>query len=266
MTVLPDAVSPPALTTEARYELDRLLRAELGDPADEAADGFHCAGCRQRVCFQEAGLEEASRLCRDCGDELSGAGDADAARPEWKPGTEIPRRLLAIPDENPPGMPRPLLPGGQPLPWAEYPLGQREGDHLIAYDDDSCAYLEPVQLQVPERLYEAFYERLCVLCGEPLGDPVFFFADLGDGLVAQGGLHRRCARFTRAHCPAVPSRDLLAVPAALWEELVATADHPDKYSAIRPEREWLERAYERAVDDPDSVLLGDPEPLPGDSD
>jgi hypothetical protein len=148
-------------------------------------------------------------------------------------------KIIAIAGENPPGMPRPLLEGGQPLPWAEYPVDLREGDHLI-----------------------------CVLCGEPLGDPVLFFADVDDWVVAQGGLHRRCARFTRAHCPGVPSRDLLSVPAPLWEELVRTADHPDACSAIRPEREWLERAYERAIllDDPESVLLGDPELLPGDSD
>jgi hypothetical protein len=177
-------------------------------------------------------------------------------------------KIIAIPGENPPGMPRPLLEGGQPLPWAEYPVDLREGDHLIAYDDDSCAYIEDVPLQDPERLYEAFYERLCVLCGEPLGDPVLFFADVDDWVVAQGGLHRRCARFTRAHCPGVPGWDLLSVPAPLWDELVTTADHPDACSGIRPEREWLERAYERAIllDDPDSVLLGDPELLPGDSD
>ena len=162
---------------------------------------------------------------------------------------------------NPPGMPRPLL-DGRPVAWAEYPLDEREGDHLVAWDDDHHVYPEEVELQDPARLYEAFYERLCVLCGERLGDPVFFFADEeANGptrprpgapdtrsvpVIAQGGLHPRCARFTCAHCPGVPLWDRLSVPAAMWEELVAGA-YPG--GLIYPDPDWLERAYELSEGD-----------------
>jgi len=157
---------------------------------------------------------------------------------------------------NPPGMPRPLR-DGRPVPWAEYALDDRDDDRFVAWEDDHHVYRVPVPLQDPERLYEAFHERLCVVCGERLGDPVHFFADMWEtgaggpdnasrhvALIAQGGLHRRCARLTQAHCPGVPAWDLLSVPAAMWDDLVAEIRSPDGRGAIRPDPDWLDRAYE----------------------
>jgi hypothetical protein len=164
-------------------------------------------------------------LCYDCDDELSRAAETDAARDlcakdTWEPGTEIPR-----------GLPRPIH-KGRPLPWAEKserttPFGDPL-DSERAWDDerlDDCFWATP--LQDASKLDEAWREGLCVLCGEPLGEEIHFFSTNGETL-AQGGLHPRCGRLTRAHCPGVTlgGWDLFRAQRAAWDELRRAAPGP----------------------------------------
>jgi hypothetical protein len=172
-----------------------------------------CPGCEAPL----RGHEEF--LCGECGDALSRAVDP-TSRDTWQPGEQIPR-----------GLPRPIY-KGRPLPWAEEserttpfgdPLDSERAWHDERLDDIFWENVAPPQC--PSRLDEAWREGLCVLCGEPLGDEVYFFTD-GEEL-AQGGLHPRCARLTRAHCPGV--RDCWAMcqaQRAAWDELRRAAPGP----------------------------------------
>jgi hypothetical protein len=167
-------------------------------------------------------------LCFPCEDELDRASAAETARrlcarDTWAPGSENPR-----------GLPRPIY-LGRPLPWAEKedrvtPFGD-EIDSDAAWRDDRLddVYWETeAPPQDRARLGEAWEEGLCVLCGEPLGDEVHFFTNGED--LAQGGLHARCARLTRAHCPGVRTGwQLCCLPRAAWDELTRAEDGPDTH-------------------------------------
>jgi hypothetical protein len=93
---------------------------------------------------------------------------------------------------------------------------------------DDCFWETP--LQDASKIDEAWEDGLCVLCGEPLGEEVYFFSTDGETL-PQGGLHPRCGRLTRAHCPGVNwgGWDLFRAPRAAWDELRRSAPSPGEH-------------------------------------
>jgi hypothetical protein len=214
-----------------------------------ARDADRCDGCRQFIGLPESGMEELVRFCRDCEDELSWVDDP-SARDDWEPGTEIPR-----------GLPRPIY-KGRPLPWVEKserltPFGGPIDSERAADDErlDVSWWLTP--LQDAEKLAEAWEDGLCILCGEPLTEEVFFFSTDGRALV-QGGLHPRCAKLTRAHCPGVNwgGWDTCRAPRASWDELRRAApspghDYPNMSAPLPdecgPVPEWPRRAPDGRV-------------------
>jgi hypothetical protein len=181
------------------------------EPADPA-DGPRCVLCDEPLSTY------LDCLCYRCADELDRASRAEAAealcaRDTWAPGEHIPR-----------GLPRPIY-KGRPVPWAELeeritPFGDELDSHTAQNDErlDDCFWETP--LQDMARLGEAWENDLCVLCGEPLGEEVHFFTEDWQTL-AQGGLHPRCGRLTRAHCPGVNDHGwtLASAPRPAWDEL-----------------------------------------------
>jgi hypothetical protein len=170
--------------------------------APTAEDGRRCDGCGLSVRSPGGGAAGQHSLCRDCEEELAAIEETPDPRVTWGPD-----------DGNPPGMPRPIhtMPGRRParpypLPWV--------------FDwDETSAGAGPEYVGVsPTRLDEAWENLYCILCGEDLADPVYFFED-GDS-IGQGGLHRRCARLTEAHCPGIPGAwDPARTSLAEWERL-----------------------------------------------
>jgi len=113
----------------------------------------------------------------------------EAAPPHWEPGME-----------NPPGMPRPIY-QGKPVPWTTVTdpedfeprskgLDLPQGEGQFLFERGSTP-----------RIDWGREEGLCVLCGEGLGDPVYFFLDNRINTIVDGGLHKKCLAMTRAHCP-----------------------------------------------------------------
>jgi len=168
-------------------KMNQMLDAGDTDAADQMWQDIH----RKRQLDQRAGLGDFSEgnivykwflhqgLFDRIRNELHEYIAKTSAAPEWT-------------SENPPGMPRPLF-DNRPVPWTSE---QKQWE-----DDDGYPTTIPDFSVIDrERQLEAFRENLCVLCGDPLTDPVHCFGnDSGD--LVDGGLHPRCARMTAAWCP-----------------------------------------------------------------
>ena len=200
------------------------------EPAGPVGAAPRCAGCDGPLSAHE------TCVCSECWDELSPVTQTDpTSRDTWEPGDEIPR-----------GLPRPIY-KGRPVPWAEIserisPFGDPLESDAAQNDErlDDGFWLGPqVQLQDAERLDEAWTDGLCVLCGETLGEEVHFFTEDWQTL-AQGGLHPRCARLTRAHCASgasfVPSRSVRGDLGGFWRSRGGGGLVQLRADSIRPSR------------------------------
>jgi hypothetical protein len=138
-----------------------------------------------------------------------------AAAPAWTPETH-----------NETGMPRPMY-DQKPVPWTS--------DTVMPNAPDFSAI-------DTEKQYRAWRENLCVLCGDPLTDPVHVFGT-PDGTIVDGGLHPRCARMTAVWCPHVKdgianeTYDEVYVPLDVWLKM----DKPDAWPATTtiPDENYL---------------------------
>jgi hypothetical protein len=109
-------------------------------------------------------------------------------------------------EHNPRGLPRPIW-KGMPVPWT--------GDSEMTLD----GYVPNFPNTREDRMNQAENLDLCLLCGLELSDPVIVFADSSGGIV-DGGLHPRCAKITKAHCPHLRDDDgyytLISIPLSSW--------------------------------------------------
>ncbi|MEV0766138.1 hypothetical protein [Nocardia sp. NPDC050435] len=56
----------------------------------------------------------------------------------------------------------------------------------------------------PARVQKAFKDRLCQICGDPLGDPFVVYIrpyDFRTGVAVEAGLHPDCGQYSTAVCP-----------------------------------------------------------------
>jgi len=192
----PGELPPPGAFEQARMALPGALSANLWAEGPRAAQGPGWSPAAPHV-------PAPGHL---------GAFSVEGA-PYWEPGME-----------NPPGMPRPVY-ERSPVPWTTqtdpemfepyfkateggFGTAVGGGDFLFERGDN-------------ERMQEALEGGLCVLCGEPLGDPVWFFLDPRAHTAIDGGLHERCARMTAAHCPHMQAGGpvLSTAPRASWDRI-----------------------------------------------
>jgi hypothetical protein len=124
-----------------------------------------------------------------------------AAPIEWTPDTHAER-----------GLPRPMY-DDMPIPWTSEGMGDRPMVSII----DAV------------RQREALNRSLCVLCGLPLADPVYAFADHSDNVI-DGGLHGRCLNMTASWCPHLKDRLLrdtgviIMTPLPAWQQWIQSSN------------------------------------------
>jgi 5-methylcytosine-specific restriction endonuclease McrA/GNAT superfamily N-acetyltransferase len=149
-----------------------------------------------------------------------------AAAPMWNINT--PRHI----DPNPKGMPRPLY-QNLPVPWTSD----------IEIPGDPNTVVPNFSVADPHKIYECWKSDLCVLCGEPLDNPVAVIPTTKDFTPAPGGdqisvldgpLHLRCAKMTKAHCPHIRDGGFEVWTMSLedWHEGKPSDGPEDYYVAI----------------------------------